>query len=483
MDPHELAFLPALELAAIIRSGDISPVEVVDTYLDRIGEIDESVSAFIAVAHDQARQDAKEAAATVASGAELGPLHGVPVAVKSVIETAGLYTTDRTYSAWAGRVPDYDAAVVSKLRDAGCIIIGKTKVTNILGEADAPATVAGIYDEPVPYRSCRNPWNLEHSPGWSSGGAGAALAAGLCSLSIGADDGGSVRIPSAWCGLFGIKPSRGRVSAAPDPAAPYYTPGPMAHTVADAAALLDVMSGYVTGDGFWAPPPIRPFHSEVGADPGRLRIAYTTVAADGMSTGAAPKAAVAEAAALLADLDHELVEVTDWPGRGMFPDDRVLGMVDIYGVRWAAWMELGLMPPEDELEPFMKHFVQQGRQVRAVDLMKATHLEAEMARKVVAFFDDYDLFLTPVMLNQPFRLDTYAEHPERAGEVSEWIQFTGQFSQSGQPAVSIPIDVDDLGLPVGVQLVGRPADEVTLIRAASQVELARPWNGRRAPNV
>jgi amidase len=263
----------------------------------------------------------------------------------------------------------------------------------------------------------------------------------------------------------------------------YYTPGPMAHTVADAAAVLDAISGYVTGDAFWAPPPARPFLAEVGADPGRLRIAFTVACADGVPVAPGNVAGVEAAAKHLSGLGHQVEAVDDWPGRGMFPDNRALGLHVIYGVKYAAWLELGLMPPEATLEPTAQLLAEQGRAASAVDLMKAMHLEAELAREIVAFFDDYDVLLTPVMACQPSRVGAFTDDPEAALRTLEGVQFTGQFSQTGQPAMSIPTHIDELGLPVGVQLVGKPADEATLIRVASQLEQVAPWRGRRPPNT
>jgi amidase len=367
-------------------------------------------------------------------------------------------------------VPDRDAAVVAKLRAAGCIVIGKH---------NTPEFAGGTFTEPIAYGPCRNPWNTDFSPGGSSGGSGAATAAGLCAFALGSDDGGSVRIPSGWGGLVGIKPTRGRVSAAPEPSALYYTPGPMAHTVADAAAMLDAISGYVVGDAFWAPSPERPFRDEVGVDPGRLRIAFTTAGADGVTIAECNVAAVRATAKVLEGLGHDVFEVDDWPGRGMFPDNRALGLHAVYGVKFAAMTEHGHMPPADTLEPGQQMLTQIGQDVAGRDLFYATYLEGLLAREIVApFFGRWDVLLTPVMGAQPTRIGEVQEDPAKALKLLDAIQFTGQFSQTGQPAIAVPCSLDDAGVPVGVQLVGRPADEATLIRVASQLEVANPWVGR-----
>jgi len=464
----DLAYTPALELARRIRARELSPVELVELYLRRIERYDPLLNSFITVAADQALAAARLAEKRIGEP-DLPPFHGVPVSIKDLIDTAGIRTTYAT-AAWKERVPKTDAAVVTKLKTAGFIVLGKN---------NTPEFAGGIYTEPLAYGACRNPWNPAFSPGGSSGGSGSSQAAGLCAIALGGDDGGSIRIPSGWCGLFGVKPSRGRVSAAPDPAALYYTPGPMAHSVADAAAMLDAISGYVTGDWWWAPSPARSFLDEVGEDPGQLRIAFTTTGADGVDVVPANVVAVHDTAHLLEGLGHTVEEVTDWPGRGLFPDDRAVPLHVIYGAYLAAKIDLGVAPPVETLEPGQQLLVDLGRQAKATDLVVADRLSAETCREVVAFFDRYDVFLTPVIATQPSRVGEFAEHPENSLRLMSAIQFTPQFSVTGQPAVSVPCRLDDDGIPVGVQLVGRPADEATLFRVSRQLELASPWAGRR----
>lgn len=464
----ELAFTPALELARLIREKQLSPVELVRAYLERIETIDPTINSYITVAGDQALEAAAEAERAVGAG-DLAPFHGIPVGIKDLIDTAGIRTTCAT-EAWRDRVPDRDAAVAGKLKEAGFITIGKH---------NTPEFAGGTFTEPLAFGPCRNPWNTEFSPGGSSGGSGAATAAGLCAVALGSDDGGSVRIPSGWCGLVGIKPQRGRVSAAPDPSALYYTPGPMAHTVADAAAMLDAISGYVVGDAFWAPPPARPFAEEAGAEPGRLRIAFTTAGADGVEIAPGNVAAVQTTAKVLEGLGHDVFEVGDWPGRGMFPDNRALGLHAVYGVRFAALTANGHMPSVDTLEPGQQMLTMIGQDVPARDYFYANYLEGLLAREIVApFFDRWDVLLTPVMGSQPTRIGEIQADPSEALNLLDAVQFTGQFSQTGQPAIAVPCSIDDDGLPVGIQLVGRPADEATLIRVASQLEQANPWSHR-----
>ncbi len=465
-----IAHLSALEQARLIRSAQLSPVELVELYLSRIERIDPTVGSMITVAADSALADAKDAESKVQRG-QLPPFHGIPVVLKDVVDTAGIRSTYGS-GAWKDRVPERDHAVVTKLKSAGFIILGKTKTPEFSG---------GMVTEPLAFGPCRNPWDLNRTCGGSSGGSGAAMAARLSSIALGGDDGGSIRIPSNWNGIFGIKPSRGRVSCAPDPAAMHFTNGPMALSVADAAAMLDAISGYVTGDGFWAPPPARPFLDEVSVDPGRLRVAVTVSAADGVDVDPDVITATRRAGELLEQLGHHVEEVDDWPGRGTFPDNRAVPLQFIYGAKYDGLGRWGVMPPADELEPGQQLLIEMSRQATAADVLLANHLAADTSRRVVAFFDDYDVLVTPVMACRPPEVGRFVDHPEEALGLLSAVQWTAQFSESGQPAVAVPIGLDSGGTPVGVQIAGRPADEATLIRVASQLEEANPWIQRVPP--
>ncbi len=467
----DLAFMPAVRQAKLIREHELSPVELVRTYLDRIERLNPQLGCYITVAADHARADARRAEQRVMDDGDLPPFLGIPLSVKDLVDTAGVRTTCAT-AAWTDRVPDTSAAVITKMEDAGFIVIGKS---------NTPEFAGGIYTEPAAYGPCRNPWDPDYTPGGSSGGAGASLAAGLCSVAHGTDDGGSVRIPAGWCGLLGLKPSRGRVSAAPDPQAFEFTHGPLGRTVADVAGMLDAMEGYVTGDAFWAPPPARPFADEVGRDPGSLRIAWTTRGADGVDIAPGNKEGTRKVATALEELGHRVEEVDDWPGRGLFPDERALPLHVMYGVKYAWMSDAGLMPPVKTLEPSQQLLVELGREARATDFARAQHLAAQTSRAIVSFFGDHDVLLTPVIACRPTRIGFYEDHPEEALAMLHAVQFTAQFSVTGQPALAVPAGLDAEGLPVGAQLVGRPADEATLVRLAAQLEAARPWHHRRPP--
>jgi amidase len=462
-----LAFTSATKQAAMIRAGDVSPGELVDGYLERIAAFDTRLHSFITVAAEQAREGARAAEARLAHGraGDLPPFLGVPISIKDFVDTAGIRTTRGT-RAWAERVPDDDAEVVRKLRAAGFVIIGKTNIPELTG---------GTYIQNDSYGACRNPWDLSKSCGGSSHGAAAALAAGLCAVSHATDDGGSVRIPASYTGLVGIKPSRGRVSAAPEPQAMEYTGGVIARTVADTAATLDAMSGYVAGDAFWAPPPLRPFADEVGRDPGRLRIAFLVRGGDTVHIDEDHVAAVRRTAAALEAAGHELVELDDWPGRGLFPDDRIMPLHEMYGAQWAGLVSQGLLPPADQLEPTNRGLVEAGFRARACDYLMANRLAQLTARRVVAFLQSYDMLLTPVMACPAPEIDAFTGNPEALAVYLSAVQFTAQFNVTGQPAIDVPAGLDRRGMPVGVQLAGLPADEAALFRVAAQLETVQPW--------
>jgi amidase len=461
----ELAFLPATEQAASIRRREISSVELVELYLDRIDRLDAELNAFVTLRHDEALAEARAADASTSDV----PFHGVPIAVKDLTATRGIRTT---YScrAYADHVPDFDTAVVRRLRDAGFVILGKTNTPEFGTTAFTESELNG---------ATRNPWSPERTPGGSSGGAAAALAAGLLPVAHGSDGGGSIRIPASCCGLFGLKPSRGRVSAAPFSSLEgLSTAAPLSRTVLDAAALLDVMAGYEPGDPWWAPPPERPFADEVGATPGRLRIAVTSTPPVDTPVDPQCSAALASAAALLAELGHELVdESPPW-------EDTDLGLTFI-----TIWQVGPALQPVDDLSlltPLNRELVESARSTSAAEYGRTVARLQAYARRVVAFWEEVDVVLTPTLALPPVRI----EWQEAAGggleqllRNLEFTPFTAVANLTGLPAMSVPLHWSDEGLPIGVQAVGPPAGDALLLRLAAQIEEARPWVDRRPGSV
>jgi amidase len=462
----DLAFTPALEQARLIKDRQVSPVELVELYLRRIERLNPRLNAYLTVAAEQAIDGARASEATIAAGGG-GPFEGVPVSIKDLHNTAGIRTTQGS-AGLADYVPDTDDAAVAKLKAAGFVVIGKT---------NTPEFGSAVITEPVAFGPCRNPWDEDRTPGGSSGGAACALAAGLAPISHGSDGGGSIRIPSAWCGVFGIKPSRGRVSAAPAPQNLQSGQGPIARTVADAAAMLDAMAGYVTGDAFWPPPPSRPFLAEVREPPGKLRVAFASTRPDAV-VDPDWSVAVEATAALLSDLGHQVTEASP-PWTPLDVDHPVI--VARCGLMVAIEEDL---PPFEVLDPINQKFIEVGRTVSVRDALRGDLIAAQLARSIVAFFDDYDILVTPTNATAPPLVGALRDNDNPWNGLAKSLlacPFTADWNMTGQPAVSIPLFVDSAGLPIGIQIVGRPAAEDVLIRVSAQLEDARPWAARRPP--
>jgi amidase len=390
-----------------------------------------------------------------------GPFTGVPMLVKDLNETAGLRTTFSS-RAFAEYVPKTDAAVVRRMKNAGFVVLGKS---------NTPEFGSTCVTESVLNGACRNPWDTARTPGGSSGGAGAAVAAGALPLAHGSDGGGSIRIPASCCGLFGIKPSRGRVSPAPfvSGSLELSQSGPLSVTVRDAAAFLDAIAGYEPGDAHWAPPPQRPFLEEVGADPGRLRIAFTVEPPIPYPVDAAVADVARDAADALAALGHDVVERTP-----PWVDERLL---DTFAKLWQVGPAMFPVQDPELLEPLNRALAVAAYETSSVVFARSVTALQQLARRIVAFWQDVDVVLTPGLAKLPVPIGWVFEPAdpweqfERGGE---FTPFTPIVNVTGQPAAMVPFGIAD-GLPVGVQLIGRPADEATLFRLAAQIEQAHPW--------
>jgi amidase len=462
----ELAFADALELAARVRSREVSPVELVELYLGRIERLDPQLRSYVTVDADGALAAARAAEAVPAAA----PFHGVPLPIKDLHETAGLRTTYSS-KAFADHVPHEDQAVVRRLREAGFAVIGKTNTPELGTIAQTESELNG---------ACRNPWNPELTPGGSSGGAAAAVAAGLCPAAHGSDGGGSIRTPASCCGLVGLKPSRGRVSPAPygPGSLGLGTSGPIARTVRDAAALLDAMAGPEPGELFVAPEPAHPFLEEVGAEPGRLRIAVTDRPPVQVTVDPECAAAVRAAGDLLAELGHDVRDETP-----PWQSDEV--MVDFIRV-WQVGPAIAGVDDLTLLEPINRALAEDAHATPSPDLALAVARLQMLVRRVAAFWSEVDVVVTPTLAMLPVPIGwTYEEtdgDPRLAfARQILFTPFTPLVNVTGQPAMSLPLHWTAAGLPVGVQLIGKPCGEATLIRLAAQLEEARPWAGRRPP--
>jgi amidase len=466
-----LAYASATEVAARIRGGELSPAEAVEACLRRIERIDPELNAFVELDAERAL----EAARTVDRD-DPRAFAGVPIAIKANVAVAGL-GMEFGSRLLAGHRPGHSAYVVRRLRDAGFVVLGTTRMP----EFGILPTTEPRHGGPV-----RNPWDLARTPGGSSGGSAAAVAAGLVPLAHGNDGGGSLRIPAACCGLVGLKPSRGRISRGPDLGDSFLgTDGVLSRTVAESALLLDVLAGYEAGDATWAPRPAEPFTATMQRPPGKLRIAMALDNALGVECHPDVVHGVHAAAGVLRDLGHEVEEASP-----PVPE----AMADLFIEAFAPHVALGIgfgerlagrPAEEDEIEPLSRHVRDLARALPSTGYLAAVAQLQFLARGVVAFFADYDLLLTPVLASRPLpigELDGRGDDPaaelRRAGA---FAPYTPLFNVTGQPAISIPIGFGDDGLPTAVQLAGHPLADDTLLQVAAQIEAARPWAGRTPP--
>jgi amidase len=456
MNKVDLAFTPALEQAQLIRRGEVSPSELVEIYLERISRLNPQLGSYFTVTAEQAIADAKAKTEMLPSASELPPFFGVPISIKDLNPVAGVPCTYGN-PALLNNISNYDDGVVTRIKQAGFILLGKT-ATSELGSTP--------YTEPTGFPPARNPWNLEYTPGGSSGGAAAAVAAGLCAIAQGSDGGGSIRGPAACCGLVGIKPSRGRVTHAPvgDRLSGIAINGPIARTVADAAALLDAMSGYVTGDPYWLSDPEPSFLAATQQKPGNLRIAYTTSIPPLGEADTNCQQGVLQTVQLLQELGHTVeAKSIDFSG-----------LVEPFQVVWQTSVASSGIPAEI-LQPLNRWLL--ARTGSAGQYLQAVYQMQVVARQIVAFFDTVDVLVLPVYLHSPIRVGEWANlSPEETFQnIIRWISPCPAANATGQPAIAVPVGFDELGLPISVQLVGRPAAETTLISLAAQLEAAKPW--------
>lgn len=462
----ELHDLTALEQGDLVRRRQVSSAELVEHYLERADRLD-TVGAFVTLTPDLARESA---AALEAGDRGSSPLWGVPTAIKDLNLTAGVRTTFGS-AAFADHVPDVSDNVTLSLEAAGLVSLGKT---------NTPEFGSPCYTEPDVAAPAVTPWDRGRTAGGSSGGAAAAVAAGLVPLAQGSDGGGSIRIPASCCGLVGLKPTRGRISGHPlygDPVG-LATAGPIARTVRDAAAMLDALAGRRVGDPAWAPPPSETFLSACDRDPGRLRVArFITPVITDVAVDPACRQAWEDASLLLESLGHDVEDVAV-----PLPSDAV----PVFETCWAVLTALSVVPPEREhlLRPLTRWLSQRGRAVSGPEFGLAIGAMRRFAAGALAALAPYDLVLTPTLAAPPVPVGALRddEHPERDFEAQKaFTPWTSAWNVTGMPAVSLPLHWTDDGLPVGVMLAARPAEEELLLAVSAQVETAAPWQHRRPP--
>ena len=465
-----------LALAELLRTGDLAPAEAVECAAEISSELNGDLNAVVCSDFERAAAGAAEA---VAAG---GPFAGVPYLLKDLYANAvGLPLTNGS-RLFEGSVPDHDSEMVSRYRRAGLLIAGRTA---------SPEFGLTTSTESAVFGQTRNPWDLEHIAGGSSGGAAAAVAAGIVPAAHASDGGGSIRIPASCCGLFGLKPSRARVSLAPDAGegwAGFSVQHCVSRTVRDSAALLDAVAGPVAGDPYCAPPPERSFLEETGREPGRLRIALALEAFNGSPVDEACLAAARGAAELCAGLGHEVAQAAPEI------DANALGLATrlIVGANVRATIAercevLGREARDDELEPLTWATAATGEQSDAAAYARATRTVHAVGRRLAAFFDGgFDVLLSPTMAAPPAKLGVLSlsnRGDDYLPALLQTIGFTQLMNVCGNPAASVPLGWGGANgdLPIGVQIAAPVGGEGVLLRLAAQLERERPWIDRKPP--
>ncbi|HET7788944.1 MAG TPA: amidase [Myxococcales bacterium] len=488
----EYARHDGLGLAGLVRKGEVSPAGLVEAAIARIEAVNGKINAVVQRSFERARRLARGPLGD-------GPFRGVPFLIKDLyVFEEGLATTHGCRY-FVGAVSDHDSELVLRHKRAGLVILGKTATPEL-----------GIlpYTETPLYGATRNPWDLDRTSGGSSGGSAAAVAAGVVPIAHGSDGGGSIRIPASCCGLFGLKPSRGRTPFGPDFAEGWHGLSEehcVTRSVRDSAALLDATAGPDLGAPHAAPAPERPWLEEVSREPGRLRIGFTARSLFGRAVHPECVVAVEGAARLCERLGHAVEEAAPAiDARAARQAFLVIASAETAAAIAEASRVLGKKPSHRDFEPGTWFFAQAGRAHSAADLAAAVHWKHALGRQVARWFERYDVLLTPTLASPPIRIGELAPRPAELAALAalrmarsrravrlalrrlaerafEFAAFTPIANLAGVPAMSVPLHWTALGLPVGVQFVTRANGEAILFRLAAQLETAQPWFDRRPP--
>ena len=460
-----------LGLAELVRTGETSAEDLLGAALARIEHVNPELNAVVTPLFDAAR-------AAIAAGLPEGPFTGVPFLVKELVASVAGVATTAASRLYQHSMPAADSEIVARFRRAGLVIAGKT---------NSPEFGLSPTTESLLYGVTRNPWRHDLAPGGSSGGSAAAVAAGMVPLAHATDGGGSIRIPASACGLFGLKPTRARITAGPEGGeglSGLAIQHVVTRSVRDSAALLDAIAGPLPGDPYAAAPPARPWLDAVAQAPGRLRIGFARTAPTGVPVHPDCVAAVEDAARLCESLGHDVVEAS--PSYDAHALEH--GFMTVFGAHIMANIARatsGALPARELVEPLTYAIAERARGLGAADFITTLHGLHRESRKIAQFFEGHDLWLTPTLAQPPLPIGHFEIE---SGDVDRWIgrlaafiPFTNPFNVSGQPAASVPLHWTADGIPIGCQFVGRYGDEATLFRIAAQLEIARPWFDRRPP--
>lgn len=482
----------ALALADLLRRREVTSLELVEEAIERVERVQPRINAFVARLYDRAREEAQRPLADA-------PFAGVPIVIKDLVQSVEGAPYTRGSRMYAHAVGTVDSELMRRYRKAGLIFVAKT---------NTPEFGLTPFTEPLLHGPARNPWNTDHTTGGSSGGSGAAVAAGVVPMGHGGDGGGSIRIPASCCGMFGMKPTRARTPAGTDAAEGWMglaLDHAITRTVRDSAALLDASRGHAMGDPYDAPPVERPYLEEVSRDPGKLRIALCKRPLLPADPHADVLAAADDAARLLSSLGHRVEEATP----PIDPEAAAMDLLTIVAVSMAmdiegAEQELGRTAGKDDLELTSRVVGLLGRQFSAMQLERARRNVHALGRTMAKFFERYDVLLTPTLGLPPPRIGTLQPHgiekmlqelvvdrglspvlripgliEKIASKTYGFIPWTSLANVTGLPSMSVPLFWNAQGLPVGTMYTGRFGDEATLFRLAAQLEQARPWRDRR----
>ncbi len=472
-----VAFMDATAQAELVRNKEVKPIELVEGAIQRIEDLNPTLNAVIYKLYEDARETAE-------GDIPDGPFTGVPFLLKDLLAAYAGAPLTNGCAFLKDFVPDHDSELVARFKRSGLITLGKT---------NTPEFGLTVTTEPTLFGPTRNPWDLGRTTGGSSGGSAAAVITGQVAMAHANDGGGSIRIPASCCGVFGLKPTRARNPLGPDYGdviTGLICEHVVTRSVRDSATMLDSLSGPEVGDPYAAPPPERPYAQEVGAEPGRLRIAFSTEAYTGVPVDPDCVAAVRDVAALCSQLGHEVEETV--PDVSVDPDAYSQAFLSQW-TGYTGWVidtlakVTGRTPTAEGFEPATWQIYERNRdEVSGADYLRGLHTLQQFTRDMGRFMVDYDAWLTPTMAKPPVHLGSIVGTPtdNPAGylvPLGEFSPFTGLCNATGQPGMSIPLIWNSKGLPIGVHFAGRFGDEATLFRLAAQLEEARPWAHRRPP--
>lgn len=462
---HSFAYTSAIDLLRAIKSRDVSPVEIMQDCLSRMQALESSLNCFVTATPETALEAARQAERAVMAGEPLGALHGIPISVKDLIAVGGVKQTfgSRTL---ASNMAATDAPSVERIKAAGACIIGKTTTTEFGCKGGGPSPLTG---------TTRNPWDTSKTPGGSSLGAASSVAAGLTPFALGTDGGGSIRLPSSFCGLFGIKAQFGRVPVFPVSATPTLAHvGPLARTVRDAALLLQVISGHDRRDPFSVAGPVPDFLAACDKSVQGMRIAWSPTLG-GARPDAEVLAACQSSVSVLQSLGCDVVLWDDLAGA----DPIELWMAEFYaGV--GTRLKTSLQDAKDQLDPAVVQMLEPALHQTLEGYYTKVFSRYDFREKVRTRFENIDLLLTPTTPVPAF--DAGLNSPPGFGDnIISWMSYTYPFNLTGQPAASVPAGFNTAGLPIGLQMVAKTNHETNIFRAAAALESARPWVHLKPP--